>query len=166
MSRGTRLTVDPQDMIATLLALAAMPRRRPRKSLKVLERERKVRRREARAKSIAASDRRIAAQRAARRPQPAFGVGLPFGTRIADRIVLAMRPGLWYGGPDIERAAGLNRAERGKIHQALLPAGLVERRRNPNGRRRTYGDIGEPIWLYRLSELGELTREALVLIAS
>lgn len=160
--------VDPQEMIATLLALAAEGRRPRRVPVKVREARLKARRRRAKARQREAWERV-----AARRPKRTRTMR-PIGERIVDRMTAAMEPGQWYGAKDLARLAGLGdaRSAAGKVIQDLWPSGLVERKPNPLWDQHAVispaelmaGAIREPKWLYRLTAKGEAHREALALL--
>lgn len=150
--------VDPQEMIATLLALAAERRRPYRMPRGIVEQIKRTRRRNAKARQRAALARR----------KPGEWRRRAFGDRIQDRMVARMEPGAWYGAKDMARLAGADpTSAHAKAKQILLPAGVVERRRNPNPVDVDHGGnwpIMAPRMIYRLTARGEALREALLLI--
>lgn len=156
MSRR-EFTVDPQEMIATLLALAA-ERRRPVK----VPRKEVARRCELRRRSMARKTRQAVDRSIARLKRP--NTKRLFGERIVDRMVAAMEPGQWYGVPDLMVLIGGARSARGKVRQGLLRQGIVQRRRNAEYQAPRYGARTQPKWLYRLTERGRLVRELLGLL--
>lgn len=95
---------------------------------------------------------------------------------LAMRIALAMRPGHWYGRPDLERATGAGRNNiRGRI-ASMLRGGLVETARDPDAPGRHYpkgeqihsaASIArrQPEWLFRLTDVGEALRRRAALLA-
>jgi hypothetical protein len=89
------------------------------------------------------------------------------GQSIADRMLQAMRPGLWLGMGDIQRMAGIHKSGRGKVHQVLLRRGWIEKAKNPafrgmlNPWQILAGADPEPQHLYRLTEAGLQVRAAL-----
>ncbi len=90
-----------------------------------------------------------------------------------ERMMAVMEPGKWYGARDIAELSGLEvKGARSTLVQRLLTTGLVERVQNPAwAPRGSPGGVGnpqqmmanpevEPMWLYRLTELGEKRRGA------
>lgn len=98
------------------------------------------------------------------------GVKWPIGERAIDRIVLLMDPGRWYAGNDLLRGIGEPITSTGPRMLALRQKRLVVRRQNTAWPKvlnlgMLCGTLTEPRWLYRLTELGEVTRGYLVLLA-
>lgn len=159
----------PENVLEALMRMAAeqVSRRNlkgSKRSREIAEKTQATKRRRYKQRMRAALRRRLAAKPKGRKWEAAFG------DRIVDHMVRAMAPGQWYGRGDIIQACGYGRPQRGKVNQALLPSGLVERRRNPAyaghvDPRRAARGMAEPLWLYRLTRLGELQREALALIS-
>lgn len=160
----------PENVLAALLRMAA--EQASRRNVKGSRRPREV------VDRVQATKRKLAMRRvreAWKRRQAAKPRGVKrtaeYGERLADRMVKAMAPGLWYGQRDITRAMGLPRGHNAKLLQELWPRRWVERRRNPAYRGAAKmaqcrpGGGAEPIWLYRLTRLGELHREAVLMVA-
>lgn len=95
---------------------------------------------------------------ARRRPGP-----LPVGTRRHDRIIRAMKPGLWYARSDMVAAAGFGLNARGEMARTLLKHGLATRSRNPDAGKGT-PTRPEPHWLHQLTPKGVALRELLLLL--
>ncbi len=163
-------------VFAALAAMAKRERKRPRRA------DRRARLMEQQARSVAAARRRRArlqreaqgrvaarlkSERAARGRAP-----LPYGSLVGG-IMRVMEPGHWYGARDIALMAGrTGDSTRATLIQKLMVQGLVERVQNPDWR--PYGcgptSVGtpqenatrevEPMWLYRLTPLGEAKQAA------
>ena len=92
------------------------------------------------------------------------------GKRSADRLILSMEPGKWYGRGDLIQMADLTRSDRIKVDQVLLRYGLVQRARNPewqgtcDGKMTKASDALEPMWLYRMTSRGEAYCELLRMV--
>ena len=99
---------------------------------------------------------------------PATGQNL--GSDLADRLILSMEPGKWYGRGDLIQMADLTRSDRIKVDQVLLRYGLVQRARNPewqgtcDGKMTKASDALEPMWLYRMTSRGEAYCELLRMV--
>lgn len=82
------------------------------------------------------------------------------------RIALGMEPGRWYGRPDIYAASGIRDGSVRVTVARMLRTGYLERTRNPDYRPHVYvrgvpvhlQAAREPMWLYRLTALGEAVR--------
>jgi hypothetical protein len=83
---------------------------------------------------------------------------------MRDKLLVAMLPGCWHRRKEIVDAAGLSRSAHGKFNQELLPAGLVECARDPDGPARKLSRATGWPWLYRLTWRGELERAAMALL--
>lgn len=172
--RGPAL--DPASVMAALSALAVegLARRdrgrRGKRSLAEIEHWKKVWHGNRRRRARAASDARAAQLRAERKAARRRPDGRTFGESIADRMLAAMAPGEWYGAHDLARAVNGPRDWHGKVLQVLRPRGYVERAPNPAwrpglpSRRYAAGEPVAPRWLYRLTDLGQARRAAVLMV--
>lgn len=158
----------PENVLAALMQLAAeAASRRRRKGDRVPASQ--VARVVATKKRMARDKRKAAWQRRLKARPRGVKKWAPIGERVTDRLLAVMRPGEWYGQRDIVRAAGYPRGYNSKVLQVLLPASLIERKRNPAYRghakqREVFTGLAEPVWLYRLTRRGELERASVLLV--
>ncbi len=98
-------------------------------------------------------------------PQP------PLGLSVLHRMIGVMEPGHWYAWPDIGRAAGLIKRDWDGVRK--FSGGYIELRRNPAYRSpetaRTMQELtalsrAEPMWLYRLTPVGERFKRLVTLL--
>lgn len=90
-----------------------------------------------------------------------------YGYRVCDRLLVAMQPGQWHTAPDVTFAAGLVKGNRSALILVLAPAGMVESARDPDWIRKPGGykqAPGFPGVVWRLTALGEIEREAVLLL--
>lgn len=160
---------DPKELFEAIARLANerdMSWRRTKKGDKRpaydIEASKQGRARIIRARQLAATERNLPAHRARNSTARAIGES------ITDRMLLAMRPGQWYGVGDLMRMVGEPRSSRGKVSQVMLRRGWVEAGHNPawtgatpNPQAIQAGAEPEPKTVYRLTETGLQERNRL-----